>query len=71
MVSSVRSEVIQAAEGQEVRIEFFSRGGRRSILWILSREGALPLQTGDDEWLGALKRLVLRLRRLLKWGLNM
>lgn len=41
--------VIQAAEGQDVRIEFFSKGGRRSILWILSRDGAGPLQTGDDE----------------------
>eukprot|EP00913_Durusdinium_trenchii_P007675 g7211.t1 len=34
---------------REVRIEFFSRGGRRSILWILSREGVMPLETGDDE----------------------
>ncbi|CAJ1347259.1 unnamed protein product [Effrenium voratum] len=53
--------VVQAPEGKEVRIEFFSRGdcerlavhdsvpGRRSILWIVSREGAMPLETGDDE----------------------
>ena len=28
--------------------------GRRSILWILSRDGAGPLQTGDDEQRGGM-----------------
>eukprot|EP00439_Symbiodinium_sp_Y106_P047823 s4308_g6.t1 len=41
--------VINAPEGKEVRIEFFSRNGRRSILWILSKGDALPLESGGDD----------------------
>ena len=69
----VSSQVINAPEGKEVRIEFFSRNGpgldaplhagaalcardaflffkgRRSILWIVSKGDALPLESGGDD----------------------
>eukprot|EP00931_Biecheleriopsis_adriatica_P086449 TRINITY_DN61125_c0_g1_i1.p1 TRINITY_DN61125_c0_g1~~TRINITY_DN61125_c0_g1_i1.p1 ORF type:complete len:1003 (-),score=182.35 TRINITY_DN61125_c0_g1_i1:44-2947(-) len=40
---------VHAPEGKEVRIEFFNRSGRRSILWIVERERHQLVQGGDEE----------------------
>ncbi|CAE8690848.1 unnamed protein product, partial [Polarella glacialis] len=34
--------VVHASEGKEVRIEFFSKSGRRSIMWLVERD---PMET--------------------------
>jgi len=39
---------VHAAEGKEVRIEFFNRNGRRSIIWIVERDDALGIGPGGD-----------------------